>query len=44
VADAALDARRDAQVLQRLQQASDHPEGLFFPEGLYLKGLLCRVG
>ena len=43
VADAAVDARRDVQVLQRLQQASDHPEGLGFPEGLYLKGLLCRV-
>ncbi|MDD5704713.1 MAG: class I SAM-dependent methyltransferase [Kiritimatiellae bacterium] len=43
VSDAAVDARRDVQVLQRLQQAGDHPEGLFFPEGLYLKGLLCRV-
>jgi 23S rRNA (cytosine1962-C5)-methyltransferase len=43
VADAAVDARREVQILQRLQQASDHPEGLCFPEGLYLKGLLCRV-
>jgi 23S rRNA (cytosine1962-C5)-methyltransferase len=43
VSDAAVDARRDVQVIQRLQQASDHPEGLCFPEGLYLKGLLCRV-
>ncbi len=43
VADAAVDARRDVQILRRLQQASDHPEGLSFPEGLYLKGLLCRV-
>ncbi len=43
VADAAVDARRDVQVIRRLQQASDHPEGLGFPEGLYLKGLLCRV-
>lgn len=43
VADAAVDARRDVQILQRLRQASDHPEGLCFPEGLYLKGLLCRV-
>jgi 23S rRNA (cytosine1962-C5)-methyltransferase len=43
VSDAAVDARRDIQVIGRLQQASDHPEGLCFPEGLYLKGLLCRA-
>ncbi len=43
VSDAAVDARRDIQVVQRLQQAADHPEGLCFPEGLYLKGLLCRA-
>ncbi len=43
VSDAAVDARRDIQVLKRLQQAEDHPEGLCFPEGLYLKGLLCRA-
>lgn len=44
VADAAVDAKRDIQVIARLQQAEDHPEGLCFPEGLYLKGLLCRAG
>ena len=43
VSDAAVDAGRDVQVVMRLQQAEDHPEGLCFPEGLYLKGLLCRV-
>jgi 23S rRNA (cytosine1962-C5)-methyltransferase len=43
VADAAVDAKRDIQVISRLQQAEDHPEGLCFPEGLYLKGLLCRA-
>lgn len=43
VSDAAVDARRDLQVISRLQQAEDHPEGLCFPEGLYLKGLLCRA-
>lgn len=43
VLEAAADAGRDVQVLRRLQQAQDHPEGLFFPEGLYLKGLLCRA-
>lgn len=43
VADAALDAGRDAQILGRLGQAADHPVGLHFPEGAYLKGLICRV-
>ncbi|PIE36296.1 23S rRNA (cytosine(1962)-C(5))-methyltransferase RlmI [candidate division KSB3 bacterium] len=43
VADAALDARRHAQIVQRLSQASDHPVALHFPEGSYLKGLVCRV-
>ena len=43
VSDAAVDAGRDVQVLKRLQQGCDHPEGLCFPEGLYLKGLLCRA-
>lgn len=43
VCDAAVDARRDLQVCRHLHQAADHPEGLSFPEGLYLKGLLCRV-
>jgi len=43
VADAALDAGRDAQVLRTLTQAPDHPTSLNFPEGAYLKGLVCRV-
>lgn len=43
VTDAAVDARRDVQIIRHLQQATDHPVGLAFPEGLYLKGLLCRV-
>lgn len=42
VSDAAVDAGRDLQVLQRLGADRDHPDGLCFPEGLYLKGLLCR--
>jgi 23S rRNA (cytosine1962-C5)-methyltransferase len=40
---AALDAGRDAQIVERLSQASDHPVLLSFPEGEYLKGLVCRV-
>ena len=43
VADAALDAGREAQMIQTLTQASDHPVALNFPEGRYLKGLVCRV-
>jgi 23S rRNA (cytosine1962-C5)-methyltransferase len=43
VSDAALDAGRDTQIIQRMSQAADHPTALNFPEGHYLKGLLCRV-
>jgi 23S rRNA (cytosine1962-C5)-methyltransferase len=43
VADAAIDAGRDAQIIKRLSQAADHPVSLNFPEGGYLKGLACRV-
>lgn len=40
---ASVDARRDLQILARLGQGSDHPVLLSFPEGEYLKGLICRV-
>ena len=40
---AALDAGRDLQILERLHQAPDHPVAITFPEGAYLKGLICRV-
>ena len=43
VADAALDAGRSVQIVQWLSQASDHPVATNFPEGRYLKGLVCRV-
>ncbi|UCF92815.1 MAG: class I SAM-dependent methyltransferase [Desulfobacterales bacterium] len=43
VADAALDAGRTAQIVRRLGQPDDHPTALNFPEGTYLKGLVCRV-
>jgi 23S rRNA (cytosine1962-C5)-methyltransferase len=43
VADAAIDAGVDAQILRWLGAASDHPVALGFPEGEYLEGLLCRV-
>lgn len=41
VASAALDAGADALILQHLSQAADHPVALNFPEGTYLKGLVC---
>jgi 23S rRNA (cytosine1962-C5)-methyltransferase len=40
---ASVDAGRDAQVIERLSQGPDHPVLLNFPEGEYLKGLVCRV-
>jgi len=43
VADAALDAEVDAQILYRLSQSPDHPTHLAFPEGTYLKGLVVRI-
>lgn len=43
VADAALDAGKEAQILRRLTQGQDHPTLLSFPEATYLKGFLCRV-
>lgn len=43
VADAALDAGRDVQFIERLNQAPDHPVASNYPEGYYLKGLVCKV-
>jgi 23S rRNA (cytosine1962-C5)-methyltransferase len=43
VAGAAVDARREAQILERLSQPGDHPVATEFPEGEYLKGLILRV-
>ncbi|MBR1608981.1 MAG: RsmD family RNA methyltransferase, partial [Kiritimatiellae bacterium] len=43
VAEAALDAGRDARAAGTFSQGPDHPVALSFPEGLYLKGLLCSV-
>jgi 23S rRNA (cytosine1962-C5)-methyltransferase len=41
VAGAALDAGVEAQILEHLFQGADHPISLHFPEGVYLKGLVC---
>jgi 23S rRNA (cytosine1962-C5)-methyltransferase len=43
VAGAALDAGVEARIVERLGPGADHPVALNFPEGDYLKGLVCRV-
>lgn len=40
---AALDAGRDVAIIERMTQSADHPVLLTFPEGAYLKGLICRA-
>jgi 23S rRNA (cytosine1962-C5)-methyltransferase len=40
---AALDAARQAHIVERLAQAADHAVRLSFPEAAYLKGLVLRV-
>lgn len=40
---AAVDASRDAQIIAKLSQSSDHPILLSFREGEYLTGLVCRM-
>ncbi len=37
------DTERRAQIIGRMSQGPDHPVALTFPEGDYLKGLVCRV-
>jgi 23S rRNA (cytosine1962-C5)-methyltransferase len=44
VASAALDAGTNAAIIEHLSQGSDHPVSLHFPEGAYLKGLVCVKG
>jgi len=44
VAGAALDAGVEAQIVEHLSQGADHPISLHFPEGAYLKGLVCLKG
>ncbi len=44
VASAALDAGVEAQIVETMTQGSDHPVSIHFPEGAYLKGLVCVKG
>ena len=43
VADAALDAQVEASIIAHMEQGADHPVSLAFPEGAYLKGLVCQI-
>ncbi|WP_207428561.1 class I SAM-dependent rRNA methyltransferase [Pedobacter sp. SYSU D00535] len=43
IAWAALDAGKEVQFIYQFSQPQDHPVRASFPEGEYLKGLLCRV-
>ncbi|MCK9182416.1 MAG: class I SAM-dependent methyltransferase [Fibrobacteraceae bacterium] len=43
VADAAVDANREVQIIKRFGQPADHPVKTTFPEGQYLKGLLLEA-
>ncbi|OBU14417.1 23S rRNA methyltransferase [Photobacterium aquimaris] len=43
IADAAIDAHRDVQFIERFSQAADHPLDSAYPEGFYLKGFACYV-
>ncbi len=40
---AAIQAKRNVRVIQKLSQPADHPVSLFHPEGAYLKGLVLWV-
>jgi 23S rRNA (cytosine1962-C5)-methyltransferase len=44
IAGSALDADAGAQIVGHLSQGADHPVSLHFPEGAYLKGLVCIKG
>ena len=43
IADAAVDADRHVQITAFLGQSGDHPIATSFPQGRYLKGLVCRI-
>ncbi|AFH50386.1 Putative SAM-dependent methyltransferase [Ignavibacterium album JCM 16511] len=43
ISDAAIDSGRTVKIIKKLTQSSDHPVLSSFPEGLYLKGLVCEV-
>jgi 23S rRNA (cytosine1962-C5)-methyltransferase len=40
----AIEMGRPTQILHHLTQPADHPVSIYHPEGLYLKGLVLKVG
>ena len=42
LSEAAVDAKKNFQVIARTRQGLDHPVALSFPEGFYLKGVILR--
>jgi 23S rRNA (cytosine1962-C5)-methyltransferase len=44
LADGVARAHADATVVERVLQGADHPVHAAFPEGLYLKALIARIG
>lgn len=40
---AAIEAKRDIKIVEKLNQPADHPINIFFPEGEYLKGLILKI-
>ena len=43
IAEAAVDARRRLQIVEKRMQSSDHPVLLTVPETYYLKCVIARV-
>ena len=43
LAEAAVDAKRDFQIVTKTRAGEDHPVALSFPEGSYLKGVILRA-
>ncbi|MCW3127971.1 MAG: putative SAM-dependent methyltransferase [Bacteroidetes bacterium] len=43
VAAAAIESGRNIRVIDHLNQPADHPQSIYHPEGLYLKGLVLSV-
>lgn len=43
VAAGAIESGRNIRIIDHLNQPADHPQSIFHPEGLYLKGLVLSV-
>ena len=43
ISDASIDAKKEVKIVKRLGMPCDHVVDVNFPEGLYLKGFVCKV-